>query len=81
MPETSRSDKPRMPSSERQAALTRLAGEDDLLAYLIRKGLPLSWEAYVDLNYFGNEPDELDEVEAEIKELLPAKTADLGEEA
>ena len=54
--------------------MTRLAGEDDLLAYLIRKGLPLSWEAYVDLNYFGNE---LDEVEAEIKELLPAKTADL----
>ena len=77
MPETSRSDKPRMPSSERQAALTRLAGEDDLLAYLIRKGPPLSWEAYVDLNYFGNE---LDEVEAEIKELLPAKTADLTTE-
>jgi hypothetical protein len=44
---------------------------------LIREGLPLSWEAYVDLNYFGDEPDELDEVEAEIKELLPAKTADL----
>lgn len=77
MPETSRADKPRMPPSEREEALTRLAGEDDLLAYLIREGLPLSWEAYVDLNYFGNEPDELDEVEAEIKELLPAKTADL----
>ena len=30
MPETLRSDKPRMPSSERQAALTRLAGQDDL---------------------------------------------------
>lgn len=77
MPETSRSDKPRMPSSERQAALTRLAGEDEVLAYLIRKGPPLSWEAYVDLNYFGNE---LDEVEAEIKELLPATDADLATE-
>ena len=29
MPERSRSDKPRMPSSERQAALTRLAGGDE----------------------------------------------------
>jgi hypothetical protein len=58
--------------------LTRLAGEDEVLAYLIRKGPPLSWEAYVDLNYFGNEPDELDE--AQIKELLPAKTADLTTE-
>ena len=69
--------KPGMPSrtsSSNMEALQRLAGSDEVLSYMIRKGYPLTREGYIALNWAGDPaPQELDEEERKIIELLPSE--------
>ena len=68
---TSASTRPAKQSSKQQAALTRLAGQDEVLRYLMQDGEVPTWNDYVAMNYLdAGEPSDLDEIESQIKEAL-----------
>jgi hypothetical protein len=72
MPEKSLQQKPGLPSSKRLEELKTLAGQVDLLDYMIREKLPLTQQTFIDLNWFGEKPRVVEDPdERRVLELLP----------
>ena len=52
------------------AELESRLGHDPVLRRLIRDGVPLTVKNYVDMNWWGNPPDHIDEEEREVIDAL-----------
>lgn len=68
--EKSPKTKPVEPPSNMPEVLAFHLGESTALQYLVRAGLPLTVKNYVDLNYWGELPDEIDPDEQERLDAL-----------
>ncbi len=62
---------PKRLTQQQQEQLDRLIGDNPVAQYLIKQGLPLTRQNYIDLNWLGDLPDDIDEEEAEFIGLLP----------
>ena len=67
---TSQPNKQEKLSSILPEDLANLLGQNEVLQRLIREGLPLTVKNYIDLNWWGDTPEELDEEEIHLLELL-----------
>ena len=72
MQEKSASTLPGKPSLKLPAVLERHLGQDPILKLMVDERYPLTAEAYIDLNWFGERPEELDPEEQEIIDALNA---------
>lgn len=59
-------------SSTLLAELKRRAGHDPVLDQMIREGHPLTAQDYIDAQWLGDTPEEIDTAEAEVIALLSA---------
>ena len=71
MLKSSPSSRPSELSSRQRAELIRLSGTNPLLSSMLKRGEPLTRQAYINLNWQGNLPAEVDEDEQEVLDLLP----------
>jgi hypothetical protein len=70
MQEISQPKRPEKPSLILPEALVSQLGQNEVLQRLIRERLPLTAENYIALNWWGEPPEEMDEDELHIIDLL-----------